>query len=152
MREYGKFIEWRLIMKTLVIYYSFSGKTRAISQELAAKESYDIAEIKDVKRFGVIKAFTAGILATAKGKPWPIQPLAVEWSDYDRLILLSPIWAGNQPPAVNAFLEILPEGKAMAVKMVSGSGKSACRERMEAAIKRRGSNLESFEDVQAPGK
>ena len=30
-------------MKTLVIYYSFSGKTRAISQELAVKESYDIA-------------------------------------------------------------------------------------------------------------
>ena len=139
-------------MKTLVIYYSFSGKTRAIAQDLAAKESYDIAEIKDVKRFGVIKAFTAGIFAAFKGKPWPIQPFTVKWTDYGRFILLSPIWAGNPPPAINAFLEILPGGKAVSVKMVSGSGKSACRERMETAITGKGCGLEGFEDIQAPGK
>ena len=138
-------------MKTLVVYYSFSGKTRAIAQDLAAKESYDVAEIKDVKRFSAIKAFTAGILATAKRKPWPIQPLTVEWTDYDRLILLSPIWAGNPPPPINAFLEIMPGGKAVSVKMVSGSGKSACKERLETAVTARGCSLESFEDIKAPG-
>ena len=139
-------------MKTLIIYYSFSGKTRAISEELAKNESFDIAEIKDAKRFGKLKAYTAGIVASIKGKPWPIQPLTAAWPDYDKLILLSPVWANNPPPAVNALLGQLPTGKTIAVKMVSASGASKCKERIEAAIADKGCTLESFEDIKAPGK
>jgi len=40
-------------------------------------------------------------------------------------------------------------GKTVVVKMVSASGKSKCRERLDAAIKNRGSLLESFEDIKA---
>ena len=139
-------------MKTLVIYYSFSGRTRVISEELAANNSYDIIEIKDAKRVGKLKAFTAGIFASIKGKPWPIQPLEIEWADFDKLILLAPIWAGNPAPAFNALLEQLPAGKTIAVKMVSASGESSCKERLEAVIPEKGCTLESFEDIGVPRK
>ena len=134
-------------MKKLVIFYSYSGKTKTIAEELAAKESADIAEIKDTKHPGKLKAYTAGIIAAGRGKPWPIQPLAVDFSKYERLTLLAPIWANNPPPAFNAMLEQLPEEKTVAVKMVSMSGKSNCTKRLEAVIKSKGSIMESFEDI-----
>ena len=136
-------------MKTLVLYYSYTGHTKKLAEGLAAKESVDIAEIKAVKRPGVLKAFTAGCFAALGGRSWPIQPLDTNMAAYDRLILLIPVWAGNPPPAINALLEQLPEGKSIDIKMVSASGESKCRERLEAAIKSKGSTLKSFENVKA---
>ena len=135
-------------MKTLIVFYSFSGRTRTIAQELAAKEAFDVTEIKPVKNPGKLKAYTAGIFASIKGKPWPILPVDAELAGYDRLVLFAPVWAGNPPPAFNAFLEQLPSGKSIAVKMVSASGESACKERLEAAITEKGCTLESFTDIQ----
>jgi len=63
--------------------------------------------------------------------------------------LLSPVWADNPPPAFNALLEQLPEGKSVSLRMISASGKSGCKERLETAIKARGCTLESFENIKA---
>ena len=136
-------------MNTLVIFYSYSGHTKAIATDIAAKESADILEVKEAKRRGKFRAYTAGIFASIKGTTWPIQPLDTDLAQYDRLILLSPVWASNPPPPFNALLQILPEGKTISVKMISGSGKSECKERLEAAIQSRGSVLESLEDIKA---
>ena len=136
-------------MKTLVIFYSYSGHTKAFAEKLAADESTSIVEIKDIKRPGKLKAYTVGCLAAIRGKAWPIQPLDAVLADYDRLILFAPIWASNPPPAFNAMLELLPKGKIVAVKMVSVSGQSKCKERLDAIIKSKNGTLESFEDVKA---
>ena len=136
-------------MKPLIIFYSYSGNTKRIAEALATAESADIAEVTDVNKPGKLKAFTAGCLAAMRGRAWPIQPLTSALTDYERLILLSPVWASNPPPAFNALLEQLPDGKSISVKMVSGSGKSKCKERVKAAIKARGCDLESFEDMKA---
>jgi len=136
-------------MKTIVIYYSYSGHTKKIAKELAAKESADIAEIKDIKRPGKLKAYILGCFAAMRGKAWPVKPLDADLSEYDRLILLAPIWAGNPPPAFNAMMELLPNGKTVAVKMVSASGKSSCKDRLETVIKAKDCILESFEDIKA---
>ena len=135
-------------MKTLIVFYSFSGRTRTIAQELAAKEAFDVTEIKTAKTIGKLKAYTAGIFASIKGKPWPISPIDAELTDYDRLVLLAPVWADNPPPAFNALLEQLPSGKSIDIQMVSASGKSDCRERLEGIITKKGCTLESFSDVQ----
>ena len=136
-------------MKTLILYYSYSGHTKTIASELAAKESADIAEIKDVVRPGGFKVWTAGIVASIRGKSWPIQPLTVDFTKYDRLFLLAPVWANNPPPAFNAFLERLPEGKTIAIKMVSGSGKSNCKKRLETIVKSKNGVLVYFENIKA---
>ena len=136
-------------MKTLIIYYSYSGKTKKIAEELAAKEPDDILEVKDIKRPGKFKAYTAGCFAALRGKAWPIRPLDVDLSDYDRLILFAPVWAGNPAPAMGAVLKQLPEGKSITVKMVSASGKSECKDKLEALIKAKGCTMESFEDIKA---
>ena len=134
-------------MKTLVLYYSYTGHTKKIAEELAVKESADIAEIKAEKRPGKFKAYSAGCFAAIRGKCWPIQPLDVDLSSYDRLFLFAPIWAGFPAPYINSVLETLPEGKKVYFKMISASGKSKCKERLEAAIKAKGCTLEGFEDI-----
>lgn len=134
-------------MKTLVIYYSYSGNTKSIAAELAAKESADIAEIKEAKRPGKFKAYTAGCLAAMCGKAWAIQPFNADIAEYERLILLAPIWAYYPAPAFNAFLKQLPAGKTVVLKMISASGKSGCRERLEAVVKAKGCVIESFENI-----
>ena len=134
-------------MKQLVIYYSFSGKTRKIAEELAKKESADIFEIKDVKPFGKLKAYTAGIIASIKGKTWNITPPDIGMLDYNKIIMLAPVWADNPSPAFNTMLEYLPSGKLISIKMVSASGKSNCKDRLEAILNKKDCVLESFEDI-----
>ena len=136
-------------MKTLVIYYSYSGHTKALAEKIATDESADIVEIRDVKRMGKLKAYSVGCFAAIKGKAWPIEPVEADFAAYDRLVLFSPIWAGNTPPAFNAVLALLPEGKTVSVKLVSDSGKSGCQERLEAAIREKGCIPEGFENIRA---
>ncbi|MDR0248290.1 MAG: hypothetical protein LBI44_01300 [Oscillospiraceae bacterium] len=136
-------------MSTQVTYYSYGGKTRVIALDVAAKLQAGCEEIADTKRPGLLRAYTAGIMAAVRGKPWPIKPVFTAASACERVILLSPVWAGNPPPAVHAALALLPEGKSVAVKMVSASGKSKCRAAVERAVATRGCVLESFEDIKA---
>ena len=138
-------------MKTLVIFYSYTGHAKALAQERARKESADIAEIADAVRPGAFRAYTAGCFAALRGKAWPIKPPEADPAAYDRLILFCPVWAGSAPPAVNAFIDGLPAGKPVSAVMVSASGKSGCRDRLEAALKAKGCRLEGFEDVKARG-
>ena len=132
-------------MKTLAVFYSYTGKTK----KLAENEASDIVEIKDIKRPGVLKAYTAGCFAAVKGKLWPLQPLDIDLKEYDIFILLFPVWAGNPPPVFNTFLKQLPDNKTVSIKAVSASGKSSCKERLEAFIKAKNGKLTSFEDVKA---
>jgi len=134
-------------MNQLIIYYSFSGNTKKIAEELAKKESADIYEIKDQKPLGKLKAYTAGIIASIRGKAWLIKPPDIDIVKYDKITMLAPVWANNPPPAFYAVLEYLPTGKSISIKMVSASGKSNCKDRLESIIKSKDSTLESFEDI-----
>ena len=134
-------------MKKLIVFYSYTGHTKTLAKELAAKESVDIAEVLDIRRPEKLKAYTLGCYAAIKGKTWPISPLKADLKAYDNIILLSPVWASNPPPAVNALLEQFPKGKTVSVKMVSASGSSRCKARIEERIKSKGSTLQDFEDI-----
>jgi flavodoxin len=134
-------------MTTIVVYYSYSGQTKKIAEKTAAKESADIAPITDVRRPNKLKAYTLGCFAAIRGKAWKIKPLDKKLASYERIILLSPVWASSTPPAVNALLELLPDGKKIAVIMVSAGGKSECESRLKAIIEAKNCKLESFQDI-----
>ena len=136
-------------MKTLVLYYSYSGNTKKIAEELAGKEKADIFEIKDLKRPGKFRAYTAGCFAAIRGKAWPVVPITIDIEKYDRFIILAPIWAGSPAPAFNAILELLQLEKTIKFIMVSGSGQSSCREKLKEFVESRGCTFEGFEDVKA---
>lgn len=133
-------------MKSLVIYYSYSGSTRVEALREAAEQDADLVEVLDEKRPGTIGAFMR--CASALGmKCTPIQPLAANLEAYEDIIIMAPVWAGFPAPAINNVIRALPGGKDVEVHLVSASGQSSCHRKVEAAIRQRGCNLTRWRDI-----
>jgi len=90
-------------MKTLVVYYSRTGHTKALAQEIGTKLGAEIDEIADKKpRKGVIGWLGAGKDATS-GKPTEIE-FGKDASAYDLVVAGTPVWGGSMAPAIRSYL------------------------------------------------
>ncbi len=91
-------------MKILVIYYSRTGKTKIAAQQIAKELNCEIEEIIDFKnRQGVLGYLLAGREAMFK-KLTNIKKIEKELSDYDLIIIGTPIWAFDMSVAVRTFV------------------------------------------------
>ncbi|MGL5540426.1 MAG: flavodoxin family protein [Erysipelotrichaceae bacterium] len=115
-------------MKTLLVYYSLSGNTKAIAEEIAQELQIDSMEIKT--KWGYPKAralqvVVGGGQVTFKMKP-SIGYDKTKWSQYDQIILGFPVWAGNVTPAIRTLLhEQKDHKKVVACFTTSGTGDNA---------------------------
>jgi flavodoxin len=92
------------MMKILVAFYSRTGFTRKVCQELAQKLNADIEEIIDTKsRKGPIGWLYAGRDASRKMSTLIAQPQK-DPAQYDLVVLGTPIWAWTLTPAVRSYL------------------------------------------------
>ncbi|MBZ9571708.1 flavodoxin [Methanobrevibacter sp. TMH8] len=95
-------------MKILVTYYSRTQTTARVAKEIQKKLNCDIEEIIDInKRSGVIGYLKGGYDAM-KSKPAKIKPIEKNPSEYDLVIVGTPVWASTMAPAI---LEYLKENK-----------------------------------------
>jgi flavodoxin len=107
-------------MKRLVIFYTRTGTTKKIGEEIAKALGADSDEIVDQKsRKGVLGWLRAGrdsqVLKTTEIK---VQKTP---DDYDMLIIGTPIWANNLTPAVRTYLTTYSfKGKKMAFFTTQG--------------------------------
>jgi flavodoxin len=90
-------------MKTLVVFYSRSGNTRTVGQEIAGTLKADLDEIIDTKdRSGIFGWLRGGrdamrkISTAIKVKKSP--------EKYDLVVIGTPIWAWTLTPAVRIYL------------------------------------------------
>lgn len=81
-------------MKKLVVYYSSTGNTRKVAEDIASKLDCDIDIIVDKNNVGenVKEKF---IEIDYKKAP----------SKYDMVIIGTPVWAFNIPPAIRTYLD-----------------------------------------------
>jgi len=107
-------------MKTVLIFYSYSGNTRQLASKAAEKMKADIVEIKDVKKPKGLKVMFGGCFDSIKGKQWPIEEINVDLTQYDRIMLMGPIWARNFTPQINSVINRLPKNKEVGLIAVSG--------------------------------
>lgn len=92
-------------MKTLVVYYSKTGNTKRVAEDLAQKLGADLEEIIDKKnRSGFWNWFLAGRDGMKKNGT-EIGELHQDPANYDVVIIGSPVWGWNLVPAVRTFLE-----------------------------------------------
>ena len=93
-------------MKTLVIYYSLSGNTRFIAEQIAAATNADLLELKPRKEInarGFSKFFQGGKQVMTKAQPQLVE-LDKDPGNYDLIFIGTPVWAGTYAPAIRTFL------------------------------------------------
>ena len=111
-------------MKKLFLYYSFTGNQELVAGLLAEK-GYELRRVIEKKKmpksfFGIMMAggFRAGL--GLKGK---LVDYDNDVSEYDEIVIGSPIWNGRFPPAINAVLKQTDfSGKKLSFLFCSGSG------------------------------
>ncbi len=92
-------------MKALVVYYSKSGNTRRVAEEIAKAlggETEEIVEI-DANRTGIL-GFLRGGRAGMMREESHIESPKKRPGDYDLLFVGSPVWGWNLVPAVRSYL------------------------------------------------
>ena len=91
--------------KTLIIYYSRSGKTKLISETLAKNIGADILEIKDPKDRSGWWGFMIAGLDAFRHIHTPIEPERPDVDSYSTLIIATPIWSWNVSTPIHTLFE-----------------------------------------------
>ncbi|MFH0860707.1 MAG: NAD(P)H-dependent oxidoreductase [Candidatus Altiarchaeota archaeon] len=92
-------------MKTLVAYYSRTGNTRRVGQEIAKKLEADIEEIKPVRNRSTISTYIVGSFKSFLKKPEEIKATAKDARTYDLVIIGSPIWGGYMTGMMRSYIQ-----------------------------------------------
>jgi flavodoxin len=92
-------------MKSLVVYYSRTGNTRFVAEQISQEIGADIEEITDKKkRKGHLGFFLSGYDAT-RGRLTKIGEIEKSPLDYELIILGTPMWNKRIVPAVRTYLK-----------------------------------------------
>lgn len=91
-------------MKALVVYYSRTGRTRKVAEAIADVLCCDKEEITDTqKRSGLIGFLRSGYQARRK-LLIHINDLKKDVSEYDLVIIGTPVWSGTVSSPVRTFV------------------------------------------------
>ncbi len=90
--------------RTLVVYYSRTGNTRAVAEKIAAKLSADIEEIIDLEDRSGIFGYIKGGYHAYKRRVTNINAPTKNPADYDMIVIGTPVWAGTMAPGVLTYL------------------------------------------------
>jgi flavodoxin len=82
-------------MKILVVYYSRSGRSRAVAEAIARRLNADLQEVMPLKGYRGLFGFFRGGYQAARRKLPAIQPPDREAAAYDLVLFGTPIWAGR---------------------------------------------------------
>lgn len=101
-------------MKTLVAFYSSSGTTRRVAQEIAAQLGADVEDIQEVRPRHLDATGPGGIGKLVRimaaggeanlGLAVPILPAQHDPADYDLVVLGTPIWGSSMPGPVRQYI------------------------------------------------
>ncbi len=91
-------------MKSLVVYYSLTGKTRLVSQVIAEALNATLLEIEERRPIPMPFVYLSGSFAAFMNRGSKINPVDVDLKQYERIFIGSPIWASRPAPAINSFI------------------------------------------------
>jgi flavodoxin len=130
-------------MKSVVIYYSYSGNTRKVARVLAdgLRQDSECAEI-ELKPADESRSFLAQCRRAFKHIRAKLEPVNYDLSGYDIICLGSPVWAFGPAPALNTYLDncsgISGKNIILFTTYGSGTGNQRCLNYMQDLLLRRG--------------
>lgn len=92
--------------KTLILYYSHTGNTRELAEQIRQKTGADIVEIRTVRPYPTVynELTEQAKREQNSGFRPPIQPLNINIAEYDTIFIGSPIWWSTIATPVTTFL------------------------------------------------
>lgn len=134
-------------MYTLVLYYSLTGRSRYEASRIAKETGADIYEIHEQRHRSLYNAYLFGP-GQAKGRKFVyIEPVAVDIEEYDKIIIVCPIWGGYPAPAFNNIVSELPPDKEIEVYLTCDSGKVKAKNETIMLVERQGVKVVKFEII-----
>ena len=97
-------------MKTLIAYYSRTGATRKVAEELARVLHADVEEIRSERPYRGVFGFLRGGRDSLRGIRPALETAKRDPSGYDLVILAGPFWAGHAAPPMRAYLDAHKSG------------------------------------------
>ena len=94
-------------MKSIIIYYSYGGNTRTIAEAIHEQKGYDMVEIKPVIPYtnDYQKLVDEEENKMHQEEMVEIEPININLSDCDTIILGTPVWWYTMTPPVRSFLK-----------------------------------------------
>ncbi len=111
-------------MAELVVFYSLTGKSRQVAEWLAAGLHAEIEEIVEQhpRDFAFAGIFRSGFDSLLRRQP-PIEPMTRRQSDYDRVILVCPVWGGRLAGPARTWLARYGSGvRFLGLALMFGDG------------------------------
>jgi len=112
-------------MKVLVIYYSQSGKTKRLAEEIAknfkvAGNEVELASIEPVEE----KDYTTNVREAREGVEAKIKPAVTDVAGYDLICVGTPVWSSSPATSVNGYIASITgiKGKKVACFATCGGG------------------------------
>jgi len=94
-----------LDLKALIVYYTRTGQTKVVAETIRAILQCDVEELADTqKRSGLFGYMRAG-RQTMKKELTVLKPLAKDPSQYDVVVVGTPVWVYNLSVPVRTYLE-----------------------------------------------
>lgn len=114
-------------MKTLVVFYSRSGRTGAVARQMAERLGGDVEEIVTKTSYRGFVGLWRSVAGAIRRTEFAIEPPAKSAKDYDVVVLGAPIWGGR---AAAPMLTYLAQAKGTIRKaacfVTSGGAPRAC--------------------------
>ena len=90
--------------RILVVYYSRTGRTRQIAEAIATQLNAETESIQDIGQRSGIRGYIRSLLEAVQNHAIRIAPPAKDPSEYDLIILGTPVWAHKMCSPVRAYV------------------------------------------------
>jgi len=92
-------------MKILVVYYSLYGHTKTIAEEISSNLAADIEEIRELTSRKGVKGWLLTAIDSIFRRSVPIGSSMLNPSNYDLVIIGTPVWAFTMSCGVRSWLK-----------------------------------------------
>ncbi|MGQ9546841.1 MAG: flavodoxin family protein [Dehalococcoidia bacterium] len=112
-------------MKSLVVYYSLTGKTKLVAQAIAEALNAALVEIRETTVRHIPLVYLTGSFAALMNRGSKINPIDIDLRQYEKIFIGSPTWGSRPAPAINSFIYQTDFGGREVIPFLTMGGNNA---------------------------
>lgn len=112
-------------MKTLIVYYSYTGNNQKVAKELSNLIKADVVKLQDwLLQLPLAALYFIGGMMASLSIPTQINYIDKNIDLYERIILMGPVWGWKLVPAIKSFIKKYLKYKSkFSLLIICGGGK-----------------------------